>query len=228
MAIRMYGLACHPSRRRCAVRYLLAPALLVAVACDQPPTQPLEPAAPGILTKGGPPSSCNAFAPLSATLRDQAGDALQSDGGGGYVEGQNGVEAHVNDPTGNLSIWTTESPRRLVLTTPGGGTVDIDRAYTNTHSNACGLRLSTLPASSSAVFEGEERAGGSGGSVSIVRYGKSCASGTPTGSMVTIVKVGATSATITGSSGVYCTKNKNKWVHAGVVGPFEMTLEYAP
>jgi hypothetical protein len=224
----MYGLACHPTRRRCAVRYLFMVPLLVAAACDHVPTASLEPAAPEIAAKGGPPSSCNAFAPLSVTVRDQSGDALQSDGGGGYVEGQDGVEAHVNDPTGNLSIWTTESARKLVLTKPAGGTVDIDRAYTNTHSNTCGLRLTTLPPNSTAVFEGEERSGGTGGVVSIVRYGKSCASGTPTGSPVAVLMVDATTVSITGTSGVYCTKVRNKWVHSGIVGPFAMTLDYTP
>lgn len=210
------------------MRYLIVVPLLVAVACDEGPTALPEEPVPGIVAKGGPPSSCDAFAPLSATLRDEAGDALLSDAGGAYVEGVDGVETHVNDPTGNLSIWTTESTRKLVLHKPGGGSVDIDRAYTNTHSNTCGLRLATLPTNSTAVFEAEERAGGTGGTVSAVRYGRSCASGSPTGSLVNIVKVDATTVTISGTSGVYCTKNRNKWVHSGMVGPFAITLDYTP
>jgi hypothetical protein len=200
------------------------PVLLLAVAACDTPTSPDEAVAPPLAAKPGPPSSCDAFAPLSVGLRDLAGDALRSDDGGSYVEGVNGVEAHVNGPTGNLSIWTTDSPRSMIATKPAGGTVNIDRVYTNTHSAACGLRLSSLPTSSTAVLEAEERAGGTGGTISVLRYGKSCASGTPAGSLVSITKVNTTTITITGTSGVYCTKNKNKFVHAGMVGPFEMTL----
>ncbi len=203
----------------------LCPVLfLVAAACSEVPTATDVAIDPPVPVELAPPSSCNAFAPLSVTLRDQAGDALASDGGGAYVEGVNGVEAHINNPTGNLSIWTTQSPRSLVATKPAGGTVNIDRVYTNTHNVACGLRLSTLPASSTAVLEAEERAGGTGGTVSVVRYGKSCASGSPTGSLVTVTKLNATTIVLAGTSGVYCTKNKNKFVHQGMVGPFEMTL----
>jgi hypothetical protein len=211
------------------MRNLIAVLILAAVACSESPT-PVEPVpAPAPPIALAPPSSCNAFAPLSATLGDLTGDAITSDGGGAYAEGQSGVEVHVNGPTGNLSIWTTESPRYLVAnTTLTGGapvTVNIDRAYTNTHSNACGLRLSTLPANSTAVFEAEERAGGTGHTVSKAQYGKACASGSPTGSRVNILRVNATTIQISGSSGVYCTKNnKNKFVHAGTTGPFVMTL----
>lgn len=200
--------------------------MLVAAGCGEAPT-PLEyNDLPPVVVNPAPPSSCDAFAPLSVTLRDLPGDFLQSDGGGAYAESDPDVEAHINAPTGNLSIWTTVSPtRHLVATKPAGGTVNIDRVYTNTHSVTCGLRLSTLPTNSTAVLEAEERAGPAGGTVSVIRYGKSCASGTPAGASVTITKLLDGSVVIAGSSGVYCTKNKNKFVHSGMVGPFEMTLD---
>jgi hypothetical protein len=85
--------------------------------------------------------------------------------------------------------------------------------------------LSSLPTNSTAVFEAEERASGTGHTVSKVQYGKACASGSPTGSRVDILRVNATTIQITGSSGVYCTKNnRNKFVHSGTAGPFVMTL----
>lgn len=195
--------------------------VLALAACAESPVAIQDPSVPpGI--QAAPPSSCNAFAPLSVTFRDQAGDALRSDGGGAYVEGANGVEAHVNGPTGNLSIWTTASAR-FVVANHSGGSVNIDRVYTNTHSNQCGLRLSTLPASSTAVLEAEERSDGTGQTVSVVRYGKSC-TGSLSGPLVSVTKVDATTIVIAGSSGVYCTKNKNKFVQTGTVGSFEMTL----
>lgn len=209
----------------------LVPVLvLVAAACGDAPTATDETVTPPVAIQPAPPSSCDAYAPLSATMRDQ-GDALASDGGGDYVENSNGVLAHINGPTGNLSIWTTESPRNLVANKPISGTVNIDRVYTNTHNTVggqsipCGLRLSTLPTNSTAVLEAEERAGGTGGTVSVVRYGKACASGPLTGSLVAVTKVNDNTIVIAGTSGVYCTKNsKNKFVHSGMVGPFEMTL----
>ena len=208
------------------MKYLVVVLPILAAACAGAPTESVEsvtvPATLADPVKPAPPSSCDAFAPLSVTLRDQAGDALGSDAGGAYVEGVNGVEAHINDPTGNLSIWTTESSRFLVAT-HGGGSVNVDRVYTNTHSSSCGLRLSSLPTNSTAVLEAEERAGGTGGTVSVVRYGRSC-SGQVTGTPATITRTNPTTIVISAASGVYCTKNKNKFVSAGTVGPFEMTI----
>jgi hypothetical protein len=176
-----------------------------------------------------PPSSCSAFAPLSVTLGDAAGDGLRSDGGGAYVEDPPATEAHVNGPTGNLSIWTTESPRSLTAVTSLGNK-SIDRVYTNTHSSNCGLDPDLLPIGSTttAVLEAEERAGGTGSTVSIVRYGKSCA-GQVSGPLVAVTRPDAATIVLTGTTGRYCTKGKgNKWVDQGAVGPFLMTLSVLP
>lgn len=207
------------------MRYVVPILVFAAAACGEAPTATEETIQPPVAVNPAPPNSCDAYAPLSATMRDLTGDALRSDGGGAYVEGENGVEAHINGPTGNFSIWTTESSRRLVATTPSGGTVNIDRVYTNTHSVTCGLRLSTLPTNSTAVLEAEEREGGTKSTISRLRYGKACDIGTATGSLVTVTRVNATTIVISGTSGVYCTKNnRNKFVYSGMVGPFEMTL----
>lgn len=196
---------------------------LLAAACAEPPTA-TEDIGPLSLAKGGKSNSCSAYAPLAITLGDVAGDGVTSDGGGVYQEGVDGVEAHINDPTGNLSIWTTQSPRSLQAHT-ASGTVNIDRAYTNNHSSTCGLRLSTLPASSSAVFEGEERSGGTGSTISKVRYGVTCAGQAESASRVSIAWDGTT-VTLTAPGGNYCKPGtrKNTWVSAGSVAGFSMTM----
>lgn len=194
---------------------------LLAACAESPDGLPTE-GSDLFSAKGGPPQSCNAYAPLSATL---SGAGLTSDGGGAYVEGVDGVESHINGPTGNLSIWTTQSPRFLVAN-PSGGAVTIDRAYTNSHSNSCGLQLSTLPASSTAAFEAEEREGGTGSTTSKVVYGKTCSGAADAGTVVDIAWDGST-VTITGTSGRYCLltgKGKNPWSDGGAVGGFSMVL----
>lgn len=198
---------------------------LLAAACAESPTT-TDPSTPLGFAKGGggPPSSCSAFAPLAITLGDAGGDGLTSDGGGAYLEGVDGVEAHINDPTGNLSIWTTASARALKAHT-ASGTVDIDRAYTNGHSTTCGLRLSSLPASSSAVFEGEVRQGGTGSTIAKVRYGLTCTGSAQASSRVAISYAEGL-VTITAPAGNHCTQGakKNTWVSSAVAG-FTMTLD---
>lgn len=198
---------------------------LLAAACAEVPTT-TDPSAPLSFAKGGggPPSSCNAYAPLAITLGDAGGDGLTSDGGGAYVEGTDGVEAHINDPTGNLSIWTTASARSLKAHT-ASGTVDIDRAYTNGHSSACGLKLSTLPASSSAVFEGEVRQGGTGSTIAKVRYGLTCSGSAQSSSRVNLSYADGL-VTITAPAGNFCTPGakKNTWVSSAIAG-FTMSMQ---
>lgn len=196
---------------------------LLAAACAEPPTAAEDIGALS-LSKGGKPNSCSAYAPLAITVGDAAGDGVTSDAGGVYQEGVDGVEAHINDPTGNLSIWTTQSPRSLKAHT-ASGTVNIDRAYTNNHSSTCGLRLSTLPATSSAVFEGEERSGGTGSTISKVLYGVTCGGTADAATRVGIAWDGTT-ITMTATGGYYCKPGtrKNTWVSAGSVAGFSMTM----
>jgi len=202
--------------------------LAATAACNQVPTAPQGVPTDRLAFKGGPPASCDAFAPLSVVLADGPGDGLTSDGGGAYAEGVDGVEAHINGPTGNLSIWTTASPRSLVAQT-GNGPIVIDRVYTNNHSVQCGLQLSTLPVGSitTAVLEAEERAGGTGGTVSIVRYGKDCSKGQGKldGNPATVSRPDASTIVITAGSGNYCLKaGGQNWTPAGTVAGFTMTL----
>lgn len=212
---------------------LIFPALAIAVAaaCSEAPTADVPLAGPG-LAKPAPPTACSAFAALSITLADAAGDGLTSDGGGPYVENPPATEAHINDPTGNLSLWTTGSPRSLIAVTSLGN-VSIDRVYTNNHSNTCGLDLDVLPVGSNttAVLEAEERAGGTGSTISIVRYGKDCSDGfgQVVGPKVAITRPDASTIVLTGTTGKYCTKGKGqKWNDRGSVGPFVMTLSVVP
>lgn len=212
-------------RPRAVVIPVLAVAL--AAACQQEPVAPLS-EDPGLPALAKPPSSCDAYAPLAVTLADAAGHGLVSDGGGAYVELVNGVEAHVNGPTGNLSIWTTASPRSLTANT-ASGPVTIDRVYTNNHSIACGLRLSSLPVGSTttAVLEAEERQGGTGSTISIVRYGKDCSRGQGQldGNPVTVTRPSASTIVITAGTGKYCLKSSGQnWIAAGTVAGFTMTL----
>ncbi len=209
---------------RTSLLYACVMLLLVGACAEFPAGLPTESA--GVQAAKGRPTSCSAYAPLSATLADAPGDGLVSDGGGAYVEGVDGVESHINGPTGHLSIWTTQSPRYLVANT-GSGPVTIDRAYTNSHSNTCGLQLSTLPTSSFAAFEGEERQGGTGSTVSKVVYGKTCSGAADNASRVTIAWDGTTTITITAPSGRWCRltgKGKNPWTDAGPVSGFQMTM----
>lgn len=213
----------HPSRHSPLVAFTL-PLLLVTAGCAEPPTGTTEDAPLSFAKGGGKPNSCSAFAPLVITLGDATGDGLTSDGGGAYQEGVGGVEAHINDPTGNLSIWTTASTRSLKAH-PGSGTVNIDRAYTNSHSNTCGLKLATLTATSTAVFEGEVRSGGTGSTIAKVRYGLTCSGSAQSTSRVAIV-YDAGVITLTAPAGNYCTPGtkKNSWVSAGAVAGFSMTM----
>ena len=212
---------------------LLVPALALAVAaaCSEAPTAGVPLAGPNF-AKPAPPPTCSSFAPLSITLADAAGDGLRSDGGGAYVENPPATEAHINGPTGNLSIWTTGSPRSLTAVTALGN-IPIDRVYTNNHNSPCGLDLDLLPVGSNttAVLEAEERSGGTGSTVSIARYGKDCSdgSGQVVGPKVAVTRPSASTIVLTGTAGKYCTKGKgNRWVDRGAVGPFVMTLAVVP
>lgn len=209
-------------------RFLPVLAIAVAAACSEAPTAGVPLAGPDF-AKRAPPSTCSSFAPLSITLADAAGDGLRSDGGGAYVENPPATEAHINGPTGNLSIWTTGSPRFLTAVT-ALGSITIDRVYTNNHNSPCGLDLNLLPVGSNttAVLEAEERADGTGSTISAVRYGKNC-SAQVTGPKVAVTRPDASTIVLTGTTGNYCTKAKgNKWVDQGAVGPFVMTLSVVP
>jgi hypothetical protein len=184
------------------------------------------------VTQKGNQNVCAAYAALSIVLGDVPGDGLKSDGGGAYVEDPPATEAHINGPTGNLSIWTTGSPRSLTAVTALGN-IPIDRVYTNNHNSPCGLALDSLPVGSitTAVLEAEEREGGTGLRTSILRYGKDCSGefGQVVGPKVAVMRPNATTIVLTGTSGKYCTKGKGqKWTDRGTVGPFQMTISVVP
>lgn len=213
----------------------------LGLACSEQPVGPDRSETALLPAKGGPPVKCEAGTNLSITLGDAAGDALQSDGQGPYVEGVDNVGAHINDPTGRLMLWPSQggSTSRFVNVTSSenGGTTfqTTDRIYTNGHDtgdgaeDACGLIDIAPSGAGTAVLEAELDADG------IVRYGKDC-----TGDPVEISGVNervditrsadGLSWAITGASGVHCRSNGLKgrragFVEVGGVGAFSMTLE---
>jgi hypothetical protein len=177
--------------------------------------------------------------PLSITINDGlAGAGLTSDGQGPYVEGQDNVGAHLNGPTGNLMLWTSQygATNRYVnvaWTDTLGNPVTkqtTDRIYTNNHTDAsgtsqpCGFKSLGPGTTGKAAFEVETDGSG------IVRYGKFC-----DGSLEPLADRPATSRsavgdtlTITGDGGLLCKKlghgRNATWVVLGTAGPFELTM----
>ena len=213
---------------------ILALAVLVLAAfvgCSEEPVGPeLSETGPS-LAKGGPPSSCNAGANLSITFGDALGDALQGDGDGAYVEAVENVGAHINDPTGNLMLWTSQygATRRLVNVTTTAGTFPTkDRIYTNNHENSCGLGGMAFGITGSAVLEAELN-DPDGVDNGIVRYGKDCSGAVLSGNkVVTTRSTDGNTWTISGTSGIHCRQpegqKKPGFAQVGTAGPFSMTL----
>jgi len=184
--------------------------------------------------KKGRPAQCNAGTDLSITFGDGSLDALRSDGNGAYEENVENVGAHINDPTGNLMLWTSqygEPSRAVLVTTTAFNGSTTDRIFTNNHDNspdgnsACGLGGMAIGSTGSAVLEAELNSGGIDNG--IVRYGKDCDGNDV--NRVTTTRPIAGVWTITGSSGVHCVSNGRKGKNAGfdqvgTAGPFSMTL----
>lgn len=132
----------------------LAALAALALGCAEGPTeaalQPLDPqfAPPGACSPwpsckddggddgggddgGGTSDQVN----LAITL-DDAGPAITSDGGGAYVEGSDGVEAHFSSANGNLMFRTEAGPRRVRVAVAGyDELIPVHRGYTNQNRN---------------------------------------------------------------------------------------------
>lgn len=226
---------------------LWLPALVLAglaLGCSEQPASP-ELSDDGLtLAKGGPPLVCDEspFTPLSITLGDASGDALQSDGQGPYVEAVDDVGAHLNSPTGRLMLSPSPNgtgSRFVEVATTAGTFQTQDRIYTNTHNNdgdpeleACGL--DGIPdglqpgATGDAAFE-VELDDPDGVDNGIVRYGKDCNGAIVSANkVVTTRSINGNTWTISGISGVHCRQpagqKKPGLAPVGTAGPFSMTL----
>jgi len=207
-------------------------AMGVLGACVEAPTAN---DAPASFAKGGKPggntNDCGST-PLRITFRDDAADALRSDGGGVYEEGTDGG-VHLNGATGRLMLWTSQydTPTRFVhvhTSVAPDPFVTSDRIYTNGHdpdTEGCGFKEIPPGGTGSAVFEAELDAHG------IVRYGKFCdGSLDPTTRVVVTRSSDELSWTVEGTNGRHCQSNDLRGRNAGMgevgsAGAFFMTLE---
>lgn len=180
------------------------------------------------------PSSCPDGVDLRITLRDDAGDALRSDGKGSYEEGADGG-VHISG-NGELMFWIDDAPRHVEVsvTRNDGSPFDLtttDRIYTvmGTHEDASGQPISCSltgmadGSTGTAAFEVELDADG------FVRYGRDCDGNRVDATRVATSRSGNT-WTITGSSGLFCVSNGLKGkraalVESGTAAGFSMTLE---
>lgn len=208
------------------MKRLLGPCFGFALAagCSEIPT-----ATPDFAKAGPAPNT-----PLQITLGQGLGgtDAIRADdiANTPYTDGQGGtVGAHINGPTGNLKLWTSQygtPPARLVkvLATSFDGFTS-DRIYTNSHTNpggdnSQGLRGMVIGSTGSAVLEAELDNDG------IVRYGKKCDGSADAATRAVTTHPTATTWTISGTGGIHCKQLSSKptLTQVGTTGPFSMAL----
>ena len=202
--------------------------LFTLLACSREPTSPVSAKIGEVaLAK---PVNCNSSVNLVITMRDQAGDAVVSDGGGSYAEGVDGVGAHLNGINGNLMLNVQESTARTIgwSTTASSGQSN-DRLYTNSHTNpggdnACGLFGMVVGSTGSAALGFELRQ--EPPRADIIHYGKNCNGSANSSTRVTTTHPDANTWVITGTSGAHCRPRPtgNQIDQVAVAGPFQMTL----
>jgi hypothetical protein len=146
-----------------------------------------------------------------------------------YAHGIAGVSAHTSGANGNLALSIQNAPtRRYSWTANLAVGLSNDRLYTNSHTNpggtnGCGLSGMANGSTGSAAFEAELLAGPT--NVDIIRYGKACTGSAVSGTRVTTTRSSdGDTWTISGTSGVYCTKSGKTLTQSGTTGPFSMTL----
>jgi hypothetical protein len=202
-------------------------ALATMVACGTEPTSTTSSRIGEVsLAK---PVNCNSPANLVITMRDQAGDAVLSDGGGSYAEGVDGVGAHLNGINGNLMLTVQETTARTIGWSTSASTGQSnDRLYTNSHTNpggdnACGLFGMVVGSTGSAALGFELW---QGNREDIIHFGKSCSGSADASTRVTTAHPDANTWTITGTSGRHCRANTqgNGYSQVGTAGPFQLTL----
>ena len=207
--------------------------LLLGVACAYDlPTDAEAPGHPEI-PAFAPPPRCSGQINFVITMAEGPSgiQAIRGDAvGNTYQEGVDGVEAHSSSANGNLMLSVLNAPtRRYSWTASSASGESNDRLYTNSHSNPggdsdCGLAGMAPGSTGSAVFEAELLAGPN--NIDVIRYGKDCNGGAVSGTRVTTaLSADGTTWTISGTSGVYCTKlSGKKLTQSGTTGPFSMTL----
>jgi hypothetical protein len=211
----------------------IAAVLVLAGACAQ--DLPTVAEAPGFpeLPAFAPPPRCSGQINFVITMAEgPAGtQAIRGDDvSNSYQEGVAGVAAHAASANGNLMLSVLNAPtRRYSWTASAASGLSNDRLYTNSHTNpggdsGCGLAGMAAPSTGSAVFEAELLAGA--GNLDIIRYGKDCSGSAVSGTRVTTtLSADGNTWTISGTSGVYCTKlSGKKLTQSGTTGPFSMTL----
>lgn len=105
----------------------------------QPPdpqfAKPSCPGHPSCKDDGGDDGGTSDQVNLAITL-DDTQPAITSDGGGAYVEGTDGVEAHFSSANGNLMFRTEAGPRRVRINLAGyDKLIAVHRNYTNQNIN---------------------------------------------------------------------------------------------
>jgi hypothetical protein len=179
---------------------------------------------------------CSLPVQLVATLaEDQSGtQAIRGDGSRVYAHDVDGLVVHTSGANGNLMASMQASTRRFAwsATRPDGSVVGglaDDRFYSNTHDNPggdddCGLAGLAPGSTGSAVLQAELV--GTANNLDELRYGKDCDGRLIEATRVTTTRsADAATWTISGTSGVYCTRLAGqRRQQSGTAGPFSMTL----